>query len=108
MTDTDKLVPQIDGDDDHDAVFGQSEAGGHNAGRGDVLGARDGRGHESRAELAHDKAHFAAAGLLAARAKAIGERRIRHPDRCTARPVTAPPHSVLVLVAEWLRGGMHG
>jgi hypothetical protein len=103
MTDTDKLVAQIDGDDDHDADFGQSEAGGQDAGRGDVLGACDGRGHEPRTEFAHAEAHFAAAGLLSARAKAMEARRIRHPDRRTARRrmfdrrriQSAPVHAVL-------------
>jgi hypothetical protein len=109
MTDTDKLVAQIDGDDDHDADFGQSEAGGQDAGRGDVLGACDGRGHEPRTEFAHAEAHFAAAGLRAARAKALEACRIRHPDRCLDGQLidSAPAHAVLVPVAEGL-GGIHG
>jgi hypothetical protein len=113
MTDTDKLVAQVDGDDDHAVDFGQSEAGGRDAGRGDVLGARDGRGHEPRAEFAHAGAHFATAGLLSARAKAMEARRILH--RRTAsrgrlhcpRAQSAPAYAVFVLVAEGL-GGIHG
>jgi hypothetical protein len=114
MTDTDKLVAQIHGDDDHDADFGQSEAAGHDAGRGDVLRAGNGRGDGPRAEFAHAEARLPTTGLLAARAKAVEARRIRH--RRTARrgsldrPRTesAPAHTALVLVAEGLQGGIHG
>jgi hypothetical protein len=110
MTDTDKLVAQIHGDDDHDADFGQSEAAGHDAGRGDVLRA----GNGPRAEFAHAEARLPTTGLLAARAKAVEARRIRH-RRTTRRgsldrPRTesAPAHAALVLVAEGLQGGIHG
>jgi len=72
--------------------------------------------HDSGSEIDGVRSCLAATGLLAARAKAMEARRVRHSDRRTARrgsldrPLTqsAPAHAVLLLVAEGLQGGVHG
>lgn len=66
--------------------------------------------HDFGSETDGVRSCLAAAGLLAARAKTVEARRVRHPDRRTARrgsldrPLTqsAPAHAVLLLVAEGL------
>jgi hypothetical protein len=76
--------------------------------RGDDGGVGE-RDRQSGGEIDDVQPHIAAAGLRAARAKALEARRIRHPDRCLDGQLTdsAPAHAVLVPVAEGL-GGIHG